>query len=250
MSGQWLKYVLTGCGAMIVVLALVIMVHNVPTGVTAQDRRAIVAFFPEKTRQSHALRAGGKPEDWQAQRRQIAYIQKRILKQVPHTERIPTNTSREPYSVLKHGHGHCHDRARLLAKIYRWLGYDVRQAYILGSENHAFALQSLLTPGAASHALLDVRTKRGWLAVGTNHRWLGIRPKTEKTVYSLTELADSATVRADIDKLPGIVKDSYLPIYGLYSRHGRYFPPYTPYIPDMNVPRFLAYLTGLGAMIK
>ena len=36
-----------------------------------------------------------------------------------------------------------------------------------------------------------------------------------------------------------LLYQDFIKIYGLYSRHGQYYPPFTPYIPDIDWRMFL-----------
>jgi len=100
------------------------------------------------------------------------------------------------------------------------------------------ALRSLTTKDTISHALTEVETRRGWMIVDSKTRWAGLTSDGKPL--------DLASVRQDPhrkwnsavkDPLPEIYGAPFTWIYGLYSRHGRFYPPYDP-VPDVNWSEF------------
>ena len=95
-------------------------------------------------------------------------------------------------------------------------------------------LGALATPDTLSHALTEVRTRRGWMIVDSKTRWAGLtadgRPIDLREVREKADQRWSEAVRAP---LPEIYGAPFTWVYGLYSRHGRFYPPYNP-IPDVN----------------
>ena len=63
--------------------------------------------------------------------------------------------------------------------------------------------------GHGSHAVSDVLTVDGWVRVDSNEAWVSVDGPPPSPIY------DGVT------------------IVGLYSQHGRFYPPFTP-IPDVN----------------
>ena len=98
------------------------------------------------------------------------------------------------------------------------------------------ALKSLVTPLNLSHALTEVETSRGWMIVDSRTRWAGLtsdgQPLDLAAIRQNPRRKWHVTVKAE---LPEIYRAPYTWLYGVYSRHGRFFPPYNA-IPDVNWP--------------
>jgi len=109
------------------------------------------------------------------------------------------------------------------------------------------ALMSLLTPGTSSHAVSEVRTRRGWLTIDSNSRWIAL---TEDDVPLSTGDLAAMTVAGEEpiwtshnqSPMDPIFSQSFTHLVGLYSRHGRFYPPYTP-MPDVNFGQLLHNLS-------
>jgi hypothetical protein len=136
---------------------------------------------------------------------------------------------REPGDVLKADKGECYDRARVLEKFLEIDGFRTRDAYVFDASSHGFA--SLALPGLASHALLDVQTGRGWMSVGTNIPFLGVTTSGE--VSSSAQIKKYSNTRWAYSPPSDLPSQTNIAIYGLWSRHGQFFPPYLP-LPDIS----------------
>ena len=136
--------------------------------------------------------------------------------------------------MVRAGHGLCFDRSRAIETILRLQGMRTRHAAIYSTRATGSALRSLATPGVDSHAITEVMTRRGWMIVDSNSRWIGLTNANQP--LDLARLRDRPggpwhpSVRV---QLPEIYRAPYTWVYGLYSRHGRFYPPYNP-VPDVN----------------
>ena len=96
-------------------------------------------------------------------------------------------------------------------------------------------MRALLTPGDPSHAVSEVLTRRGWLVVDSNTRWLAL--DRSSAPVSIAAVRASAAGRAPIAwRQPppfAIYRHPFVFVYGLYSRHGEFYPPYD-FVPDVN----------------
>jgi len=93
---------------------------------------------------------------------------------------------------------------------------------------------ALTTPDTISHAITEVKTSRGWMVVDSKTRWAGLtadgRPLDLADVRDNPKQRWNAKVKSG---LPEIYGAPFTYVYGLYSRHGRFYPPYDP-VPDVN----------------
>ncbi|HEV7334066.1 MAG TPA: hypothetical protein VGN63_23745 [Flavisolibacter sp.] len=126
--------------------------------------------------------------------------------------------------------GLCYDRAVLMEKILRYYGFSFRHAYVyFGEKGKMPSTTSLLRKGLSSHALFEVKTSKGWMAIGTNSNWLGLSSNNEiLTIKDLREKIRKGTLRFKLGE-PAIQPfwtdygANFKVVYGLYSRHGDFF---------------------------
>ena len=179
------------------------------------------------------------PAAFEDQVRAILAVQDAMLSLAPKNRGIPFDQPREPRDLYAARSGLCYDRSRAIEKILSHLGFEVRHAAVYSLGEAGSPLISLLTPRTDSHAVTEVKTSRGWLLIDSNRRWIGLTRSGE--LVDLGKLRkmepDRKTSRKTWDKrikskMSRILASPYTYIYGLYSRHGRFYPPYTP-VPDV-----------------
>jgi hypothetical protein len=163
-------------------------------------------------------------ERWPPVEDEIEFLkrfQRRVLELVPMGQGIALNVPREPADVLRVGQGLCFDRARLMKKSLLLRGFTVRTVFLVYHTSSESAIKQLLVPGAFTHQLLEVKTETGWVYIDTNHPWMG---------YSRNQTIAGPEYNP--------LERPHVAIRGLYSRHGRFYPPYNR-LPDVNYPEFL-----------
>tara|TARA_B110000008_G_C16862870_1_gene521512 strand:- start:318 stop:1034 length:717 start_codon:yes stop_codon:yes gene_type:complete len=173
----------------------------------------------------------------------ISSIQKSTFDVAPTAGSIGINKSREPKDVYLAEVAGCADRSRLIEKILIYYNFKTRHVSIYSTTETNSSIKSLLTPQTYSHALTEVLTKKGWMIVGSNYPWLGL--DNENNPISIKQLKESIDNSSDIQWMqpPGekIFEKPFVYVYGLYSRHGRFYPPYN-FIPDINYHEFFQNL--------
>jgi hypothetical protein len=172
----------------------------------------------------------------------ISAVQDRVLDAAPVDREIPQGQSRELTQLVRAGHGLCFDRSRAIETVLRTYGFEARHAAIYSTAKTGSALKSLVTPQVQSHALSEVKTSRGWMLVDSNSRWIGLTASGDPV--DLAEVPALRRARWDSharDPLPRIFLRPYIWVYGLYSRHGRFYPPFDP-VPDLNWAELTANL--------
>jgi len=103
-------------------------------------------------------------------------------------------------------------------------------------------IKSLLSREGESHSLTEVMTQNGWLVTDPDDPWLSLdkrgEPVTLADIQPDTRTRLIAWNEQFSDTMPPIYKEPFVFIYGLYSRHGKFYPPYN-FIPDINWREFL-----------
>ena len=221
---------LAGLAAMTAVLA----VHNVPDAVTEDDivygDRILAAAGYEGPK-----RGFGDLVLFENQIRAIAAVQDAVISMAKLDEEIPFGQAREPRDAFEQKKGLCYDRSRAIEKILAVIGFETRHVAVYGTDKRN-ALLALLTPGNDSHALTEVKTNKGWIAIDPNVRWMALTAEGQPLTVAGLRSLDMATARwsAGASAAPHpIFRKPYTFVRGLYSRHGRFYAPYSP-IPDVN----------------
>ena len=169
----------------------------------------------------------------------IKQIQKSVFKVAPKHIGIPKRQKREPKDLFEQKIGQCFDRSRVIEKVLRYYGFKTRHIALYSIQKTGSIFRSLITPGIASHAFSEVYTSKGWLVVDSNHEWLAL--DRESNPFSIRDIRHNKpnVINRLKEVLPSFIyKEDFFYVYGLYSRHGMFYPPYN-YIPDINYVEFL-----------
>jgi hypothetical protein len=102
------------------------------------------------------------------------------------------------------------------------------------------AIKTLLTPGGFSHAISEVLTSRGWLVVDSNAIWFSLdkndRPIPLEDLWF--GLENSKPVEWKNEAPSFLYNEPFIFVYGLYSRHGKFYPPYN-FVQDIHIGEFI-----------
>jgi hypothetical protein len=200
-------------------------VHDVPATPTPEDAKAIRQLLPNEKRHT-----GGFEEEVGL----ILRVQDRVLAVSPEERGIGLDQPRELQDLVRARHGACFDRSRAIETILRSYGFRTRHAAMYSTAETGSALRALTTPDTLSHALTEVKTSRGWMIVDSRTRWAGLtsdgRPLDLEAIRANPQRKWSSKVHG---RLPEIYGAPFTWVYGLYSRHGRFYPPYNA-VPDVN----------------
>lgn len=217
-----------------VLFITLLIVFSIPARVSKSDQAVFDALFTDMAVDSERLKS-----DYEYQLEVVSMIQKTALERIHLGVGIPQGEGREPENALRIGQGECYDRSRFMEKAFRYFGLKSRHisVYLRGEGDNR--LGTVLKTDAHSHAVSEVKTVNGWLAVDSNYPWISVSSAGRPVPVSETG--------QDIDYLNPIPansapfysgKGSTVIIYGLYSRHGKFFPPYNR-IPDYNLRELL-----------
>ena len=222
---------------------LVLFIHKVDTNITSADRAALQSMFDKGDYTISDLSDTGLFEE---QVKAIRAVQDSVLNASPTLKKIPVKQEREPADLLEEGHGQCSDRARAIEKALLMLDYNVRYASLFSRDKTFIPPETMAIDSGndlRSHAVVEVETEKGWLIVDTNTRWISLTSSGQPV--SLAELHDRAGNTSynwdsgNKGEIYWLMKRPFSYVYGLYSRHGMFYPPYTPYIPDINYKQFI-----------
>lgn len=211
-----------GLIAMIVFLA----VHNVPRKITEEDKEYLTIIF------------GGIYEEQEnlTFEEEIAYIDTLIRHLHQNYIMLPIDYGqpREPQNLHENSGGLCYDYSRSIEKQLMLSGFEIRHVAVYKREGGFF--QTILSPGVYSHSLTEVKTKKGWLIVDSNARFYAQDAKQK--IYSYKQLVKEESTPDWKLPVPKKLVRFYNPdvyyVYGLYSRHGQFYPPYN-FVPDYNL---------------
>lgn len=188
--------------------------------ITAQDENAILAIFQRAGINPINLLAERKP-DFNAQVLAIRAIKGAVMPAGPDTGVIPAN------------------RARILDKAYRFLGYESRYASVFEAADTSSALSAVLRSGTKtgrSHAVLEVKTDKGWMLVDTLPPFVAVTKDNDPV--SLRRLQDEVANgtpiiwQEDVGQPYTLLQKKFVIVYGLYAWRG--FASF----PDINWPEF------------
>ncbi|MGD9252176.1 MAG: transglutaminase domain-containing protein [Desulfobacterales bacterium] len=207
---------------------LILSYHDVDNSLTEEDRQYIplylrdVAPLPENPSYLDELNF-------------IISVQLTVLKIAPRNEGLPFGQKREPKELYEAKSGWCYDRSRVIEKILRFSGFETRHIFIFSTEKNGSTILSLMTPDVASHAVTEVLTRKGWLIVDSNAPWVSTDKNNQPLSIGRIQRSIDNAVRIDWHKEPpaDIYTKPFASVFGLYSRHGLFYPPYN-FIPDIN----------------
>lgn len=220
-------------------LVALVAVHDVPTGPTAEDARYARLILDEAGYRD--VKQVQHSHDFEGEVRVILAVQDAVLRVAGEDRAIPFGRPREPKDLYEVKHGLCFDRSRAIEKILTWLGFETRHVAVYATKATS-VIAALTTRQSPSHAVSEVLTRKGWMVVDSNRRWIAL--DESRNVVSLADLRNGAAAekgwaadsRARIDT---IFTGPFVAIRGLYSRHGNFYPPYTP-LPDYNLRQLLS----------
>jgi len=209
------------CGLAVLVVLVVGFVASgvVPGSPTDEDRRSLLAAgVLDITDIDHAQQL-----DYPGQAALLTKVVEVVHQRIPGLSPIPPEHEREPEDVIKARSGLCYDRARLIEKALRLAGFEVRHVFLLYG-----GFKNMLSAGSPTHAMLEVRTAKGWMFVGTLTPVLGL--DADGRIWSMADLRSDAASGGAAIKRNGwieVIPTDFVPLIGVYSRNGKHYWPYT-----------------------
>jgi hypothetical protein len=178
-------------------------------------------------------------------------IQRKVVSDIKHKVISP-----EHFGVVNYYYtnrvGECYDRAVLLEKLMDYFNFKYRHVFIYYvRENGQLKVTEpgdFLKAKTNSHALLEVKTSRGWMVMDSNTDCLGLSKSNEPMTMSDFRYLLKNKKPIDLKYSPTVGDISFWVkypnlkfVYGVYSRKGQFLKPRLPLpIPSVNF-RMLLY---------
>jgi hypothetical protein len=169
-------------------------------------------------------------------------IQKAVQEVVARGECLSLSMSREPKDVYLVRCGKSYDRSRVIEKALRYAGFQTRYIMIFSTLHTGSRIKALLSQGGFSHSVTETLTQNGWLVIDPDDSWFSLdkrgKPVSLVDIQSVTNKKIIPCNEEISKNMPHIYKEPFVFVYGLYSRHGKFYPPYN-FIPDINWREFV-----------
>ena len=141
--------------------------------------------------------------------------------------------------LYKERNGVCYDNSYALEQFLETLGYEIRHVFWLYPYEKQNFIFAMISKKSKSHAALEVRTARGWLYIETLSDFIALDSKmTPYTAKDINSIFINGQINENTMNPPQYLNKKNFIIYGLYSRNGQLFPPFT-IVPDYNVRQLL-----------
>ena len=218
--------------------------NSYPT-VTATDRAYIDSFltewkFPAQTDSIHS--------SFDKEIEFISTVQDGVLQSIRH-DMIKYNQVGDCKIYYTGRKGSCYDRAIFMEKIFSTYGFPIRHLYLyFNSDSTHIQSLDIFNKGLTSHAMLEVKTKKGWMLVGTNGNWLAMdQQKNPLKIQQVREVLKKGAFTPYKKTSIGItfyetfqIPSNFKVIYGVYSRHGEFLQsPLEKGLHAIGVPSFV-----------
>jgi transglutaminase-like putative cysteine protease len=161
----------------------------------------------------------------------VEQVQDSIIKNFTHRI-IPDEQVGDVEFYYKNKIGLCFDKSILMEKIFASYGFTVRHVfcYFLYDSNPT-TVTDFFKRRLFSHALLEVKTQKGWMALGSNGNWVGIDSSNNPlTIFQVRDRLEKGNlvlkkIKPEVganffESLP--IASNFLIAYGIYSRHGQF----------------------------
>lgn len=172
----------------------------------------------------------------------IVDIQKKVRKIAKNGEfnndgnGIAYNKTRDLENIKKMSTELCFDISRGIEKTLKYYGFETRHISIYSLKKTNSRVISLITPNIASHAITEVKTKKGWMVIDSTSNWIslkGNKPISLKNIKKLDKYYETEWDKGEMND----IFESFVGVYGLYSRHGKFYIPFN-FVPDIEYSEF------------
>lgn len=213
---------------------IIVYFHNVPKSLTTEDE-----IYIQKILKRCSIQPLAEVRTYQEEIEFLQKLQDSVIHYYPVGIGIPLNQPREPKDLYEHNQGLCFDRSRVFEKICISQGFKTRHIFLLLDERKQKSFTAFLrTDSVSTHAVSEVKTQKGWLVIGSNFPWIALtKQNAPLSIKEILAYNRTGSVPNDIYKTVSPISMWYDPntryIYGLYSRHGRFYAPFNIF-PDFN----------------
>ena len=230
------SFLLASLVSLLLVASITLYVHRVDNTVNQEDERFLAIILDDNGQPPRTF------ADLAAEIKYIRKVQTSVFAASKGQDAIPFGHPREPRDLVERNTGWCFDKSRVIEKALRRAGFQTRHISLY-EQTSEIPGKELLIPGARSHALTEVETSGGWLVVDSLDPWISLN--ATGTPVSIAQMQSAATANAITwhpefkPFMNDIYQSPFIYVFGLYSRHGKFYPPYTP-IPDLHYGELLA----------
>ena len=182
------------------------------------------------------------PRTYESEKAFIEAVQRSVLARVHGNVRKFKVGGVEPKDLYETQSALCFGRSRVIEKVLRSSGFQTRHISLYSTEKTGSKIKSLFTRGTSSHAITEVLTKKGWLVIDSNDPWLSLDHQNNPiSLIAIQARLGKELIPFNASYLPHmnrIYNHPFTFVYGLYSRHGTFYPPYG-FFPDVNYREFI-----------
>lgn len=212
-------------------IIIFLYISKVNNNLTDEDKKYISYFLID-------IKIPSKDKTFQDEILFVKAVQDSVLKNSL-MGKIPKSSTREPRDLFISKTGQCPSRSRVIEKILRFSGFKTRHVSMYSKVQTNSFIKTLLTPGIPSHAVTEVLTLKGWMVVEPNEQWIAVDKKDNiLSIYDIYLQIEKNNKIKWKNEPPLIYNEKFIYVYGLYSRHGQFYPPYN-FIPDIEWNEFL-----------
>lgn len=216
-----------------VILLITFKINEVSKELTEEDVVYIQKFMKSNSLDTFSL------DSYEKEVKLIKSVQKNVLTQAPKNKGILHFEPREPKDIYERGYGLCYDRSRVIEKILNKFGFETRHiAAYWGGNKSKWYLPDYLNKKSQSHAFTEVLTSKGWMFIDSNNFFMGFDENDNPISISNVQNKGFDKInwsKYNMENYNGLYShNGFTFIYGLYSRHGYFYPPYN-FIPDLNL---------------
>lgn len=165
----------------------------------------------------------------------IHSIQKKIVNNPNINKMIEKNHDREPKNYYNIKPNICYDNSRVMQKIFNYFNIDTTQLAIYSKSSNWPLLKLLFFPKIPSHSLTIVHIEDKNLIVDSTNNFISL--DSELNSISIDDIKQFYDINWKYSKPHPIFSNEYFIVYGLYSRHGKFYRPFW-HFPDINLSEF------------
>jgi hypothetical protein len=214
-------------GVLTIFAVAMFLLNSKSIELTKEDRAYIQRFLNEWHIHSNPTEVH---QSFEAELHFISRIQDSVLTDIT-GEQIPHVYFGNVRWYYEKRQGICYDRAVLMEKILLLYHFPFRHVYIYFGEEKTPELTDFFKQHITSHAALEVKTKKGWMAIGTDANWLGVTKSGELMNYFDVRRKVEASKGEPAGEKPITIGGNvwtqasyrFRIVYGVYSRHGDFF---------------------------
>ena len=169
----------------------------------------------------------------------INSIQKSQLKLIEDTNCRKGFINLGSKKVLEGNTACCFDRARITEQALLFYDFKIRHVFLIQTSKLGYF--SLLIRNLPNHAVTEVLTSKGWLGVDSVESFILI--DENKRPYSYSEGITNNLISKKTDN--AFYQKPLIYIIGIYSRNGKFFKPYIPFLPEIEFVDFFKNVSSI-----